>query len=230
MRFPQPVQEAELVQRHKRFLADVRLDDGTELTAHCPDPGRMTGLAVPGHRVLLSDSGNPKRKLRWTLELIHVGTSWVGVNTARANELVEEGLRAGKVVGLTGWTELRREVPVGDSRLDFFLDGPEPCFVEVKNVTLARGELALFPDAVTARGLRHLEELIALVASGRRAVLLLIVNRSDCSRFAPAADVDPDYAAGLRRAVDAGVELLVQATRPRRDGITLGEPLPWDLG
>jgi len=221
MRFEPPLIEATLIRRYKRFLADVRLGDGTELTVHCANPGRMDGCREPGSPVLLSDSRNPKRKLRYTWELVQVGTTWVGLNTLRTNAIVREAIEAGAIAELTGYPELRSEVKYGEhSRVDFLLSrGEARCYVEVKNVTLAEGGCAMFPDAVTARGLTHLHELGHRVAAGDRAVMFYLVNREDCDRFAPAAAIDPGYAAGLKDAVAAGVEVLVYAARVRPEGI-----------
>jgi len=221
MRFDPPLIEATLIRRYKRFLADVRLTDGTELTVHCANPGRMDGCRELGSPVLLSDSRNPRRKLRYTWELVHTGATWVGVNTMRTNTVVREAIEAGAIAELTGYPELRAEVRYGErSRVDLLLTrGAARCYVEVKNVTLAEAGCALFPDAVTARGLTHLHELARRVAAGDRAVMFYLVNREDCDRFAPAAAIDPAYAAGLAEAVAAGVEVIVYAARVRPEGV-----------
>jgi len=221
MTFDPPLIEATLIRRYKRFLADVRLADGRELTVHCANPGRMDGCAEPGSRVLLSDSGNPKRKLRYSWELVWVGHTWVGVNTGRPNAVVREAITGGAIPELAGYPTLRSEVAYGAaSRVDLLLeDGDRRCYVEVKNVTLAAAGVAMFPDAVTARGLTHLRELATRVAAGDRAVMVYLVNRGDCDRFRPAAHIDPAYAAGLREAGAAGVEVLVYAARVTPQGI-----------
>jgi sugar fermentation stimulation protein A len=228
VRFDAPTQRATLIKRYKRFLADVTLDDGVELTVHCANPGSMLGLNAPGSEVLISDSGNPKRKLPHSLELVRVGRSWVVVNTARANQVVAEALRDGSIPELAGHESIRPEVRFGEkSRVDFLLEGKAGrTWVEVKSVTMAEGSAALFPDSVTARGLKHLEELTARVSVGDRAVMLFLVGRGDCKEFRPAAAIDPAYAEGLRTARDAGVEVLVHETRVRTTGIEIAGPLP----
>jgi len=222
VKFEAPLVQGRLVRRYKRFLADVELDQGETVTAHCANPGAMLGLQRSGARVLLLRSPNPARKLAWSWELVRVGRTWVGINTARANPVVEEGLRAGAVAELAGFTELRREVRFGErSRVDFLLRfGPDECHVEVKSVTLARGGLARFPDSVTARGARHLRELARIAEQGRgRAVLLYLVHRQDCERVAVAEDIDPDYAEAFRDARRRGVEVLAYGARVGRRGI-----------
>ncbi|RMF84333.1 MAG: DNA/RNA nuclease SfsA [Nitrospirae bacterium] len=223
MRFDAPLIPATLVRRYKRFLADVTLEDGRTLTVHCANPGRMDGCAEPGSPVLLSDSRNPRRKLRYTWELTRTPTTWVGVNTQRTNAIAREGIESGVVAELAGYPVVRAEVRFGAaSRVDLLLEGAgPPCLVEVKNVTLAEAGCALFPDAVTRRGRTHLEELARRAAAGDRAVMLYVVNREDCHRFAPAAHIDPAYAEAFARAVAGGVEVLVYAARVRPEGITL---------
>ena len=228
MRFEHPTQRAVLLRRYKRFLADVRLEDGSELTVHCANPGSMKGLDAPGSPALISDSGNPKRKLPHSLELVKAGRSWVVVNTARANQVAAEALAAGAIPALAGRGEARAEVKMGESsRVDFLLEGARGrTWVEVKSVTLAEGRTALFPDAVTARGLKHLQELSERVREGDRAAMLFLVGRGDCREFRPAADIDPAYAAGLAAARDAGVEVIVHRARVRESGISVGDSLP----
>jgi sugar fermentation stimulation protein A len=221
MTFDPPLIPATLIRRYKRFLADVRLADGREITVHCANPGRMDGCRQPGSRVLLSDSGNAKRKLRYSWELVAAGNTWVGVNTGLPNALVREAIAGGAIPELAGYPTLRSEVAYGTaSRVDLLLeDGDRRGYVEVKNVTLAAAGVAMFPDAVTARGLTHLRELAARVAAGDRAVMVYLVNRGDCDCFRPAAHIDPAYAAGLREAVAAGVEVLAYAARVTPQGI-----------
>lgn len=228
MDLPQPLFTGTLVRRYKRFLADVVLDDGRELTVHCANSGAMTGMNAPGMRVLVSDSGNPRRKLRHTLERVHVGSSWVGVNTARPNHVVAEAVEQGLVEPLTGYATLRREVRCdGASRLDLLLEDPDRprCWVEVKSATLAEGDVACFPDAVTTRGLRHIEALQALVAAGDRACLFFLVGRTDCTAFRPADEVDPAYGTALREAVANGVEVMAYDVRHDADATVLRSPL-----
>ncbi|MGM0915274.1 MAG: DNA/RNA nuclease SfsA [Pseudomonadota bacterium] len=236
-----------LLRRYKRFLADVRLDDGREVVAHCPNTGSMRGVNVPGCRVWLSPSDNPKRKLAWTWELIELPQpdgrlAMASVQTGRANRIVEEALRADRVPSLTGYAELRREAPVAragekTSRLDFRLDDPErgTAFVEVKQVTLREPDgHGYFPDAVSERGRKHLAVLMALAEAGQRAVLLFCVAHEGIDAVAPAEHLDPAYARALREAATRGVEVLAQRCEIRREGerpvaIHLGEGLPVDL-
>lgn len=234
MKFDLPQQRGTLIRRYKRFLADVRLDDGTELTVHCPNSGAMTTCSEPGRPVIISDSENPKRKLRHTLEMIHMGDAWVGVNTNNPNRAVAELIKAGEIPELTGYSSLKREVRYGregKSRIDILLEEPgrPDCWVEVKNTTLRRGEHAAFPDAVTTRGRKHLEELIDVTEQGDRAVMFFFVGREDCLRMRPADEVDPDYGATLRRAADAGVELLAYRVSFSPEGIRLVAAAPVDL-
>ncbi len=237
MQFPDPLIRGRLQRRYKRFLSDITLDDGSEVVAHCANPGSMMGLAEPGAPVWLSPSRNPARKLKYSWELVEVpsdkGQALVGINTGRANALVAEGLEAGKVPELAGYARRRAEVRYGaKSRVDFLLEDPgrPACYVEVKSVTLKRQPgLAEFPDAVTARGTKHLGELAEMVRQGQRAVLFFLVQRGDCGRVAPAADIDPAYAEALDRALAAGVEILCYQCNLSPAGIALDEGLPLAL-
>lgn len=234
MRFDPPLVAGVLLRRYKRFLADVDLASGEVVTAHCPNPGSMLGLADPGRTVWLSRSDDPKRKLAHTLELVDAGTSLVGVNTGRANRLVEEALDAGLPTDLGGYARRRREVRFGDrSRVDFLLedDGRPPCYLEVKSVTLARRPgIGEFPDAVTARGARHLAELATVAGTGSRAVLLYLVQREDCDRVVPAADIDPAYTGALAEAIAAGVEVHALGCAVTPDAIEGRRVLPVAAG
>ncbi len=229
---PAPLQAARLLRRYKRFLADVELEDGEVLTVHCPNPGRMIGVQEAGAPVLLRDSQNPKRKLRWTLQSIQVGATWVNLDTHLANPAVEGWVRDGRIEELAGYDELRREVPYGkNSRIDLLLqraDAP-PCYVEVKSTTLVADREARFPDAVTARGLKHLHELSDVARAGQRAVLFFLVGRDDADGFAPADDIDPAYGQGLRLALAAGVELLAYSALVTPQGMQLHRRLPLSL-
>jgi sugar fermentation stimulation protein A len=229
MRFPIPLMRGRLVKRYKRFLADVTLDDGRTVTAHCANSGSMLGCRDPGAEVWLSHATNPNRRLAFTWELIQVDGGLVGINTGHPNGLVAEAVAAGTIAELAGYARIRREVKYGrNSRIDLLLEGPErpTCFVEVKNVTLARDGVALFPDAVTARGTKHLAELSDVVAGGGRAVMLYLVQREDCRSFAVAADIDPVYAEALGRARAAGVEALCYACRVSPEAIEVAAALP----
>jgi sugar fermentation stimulation protein A len=232
MRFADPLRRGHLIKRYKRFLADVRFDDGEEVTAHCPNPGSMLSVSDPGSTVWLSHSDNPKRKLAHTLELIETPGGLVGVNPNRANDLAREAIEAGTIEPLAGYGTIRREVRYGvNSRIDLLLqdDGRPDCYVEVKSVTMRRngGEtgLAEFPDAVTKRGAKHLDELAAMVAKGSRAVMLYLAQRSDCGHFAVAADIDPGYADALKHATAAGVETLAVRCTLDPEGISVSDSL-----
>lgn len=228
MFFSPPLQHATLLKRYKRFLADVRLPDGKEITIHCPNSGSMTGCDAPGSAVCISQSDNPKRKYPHTFEMVQVNKTWVGINTSLTNSLVEEALRRGYIKELLTFDRLRREIKVSDhSRLDFLLEKEgEKIYIEVKNCTLARGDTALFPDAVTSRGTRHLQELIRLHQQGHQAALLFCVQRNDTSFFRPATDIDPLYAKTLRKAHDTGVKVLAYQAEVSPVAIQITRRLP----
>jgi sugar fermentation stimulation protein A len=231
MDFPQPLIRGVLVQRYKRFLADVVLEDGTALTAHCPNPGAMLGLNMPGLPVWLSKSPDPKRKLSHTLELVHVDGGLVGINTMHPNRLVAEALTADAIPELSGYATHRREVKYGtNSRVDFLLEHPDrpPCWLEIKNCHLRRtGTLAEFPDCVAARSAKHLRELEAMVAVGDRAVVLFVVQRTDCDAFSACAELDPAFAKALDHAADAGVEVLIYQCDMAVTGVQVAGRIPW---
>jgi len=218
--------EARLVRRYKRFLADVRLPDGREITVHCPNPGRMLGTQEPGSAVRCSTHDDPRRKLRHTLEMIRVGPVWVGLHAARANDVARAALAAGVLAPFAAYRTIEREVASPDgSRFDFRLSSPA-CWLEVKSVTLCEGRRARFPDAVTERGRRHLEHLEARVRAGERAALVFVAQRADADSVAPADDIDPAYGAALRRAAAAGVELHAVSARVTPTSIRLARVLP----
>lgn len=231
MRFETPLIPAVLIRRYKRFLADCRLEDGQEVTAHCANPGSMMGLAEPGMKIWLEPNDDPKKKLKYGWRLVeHEGGHFTGVDTSVPNRALRAALENGEVAELAAYKTVRAEVKYGEkSRIDFLLsqDGLPDCYVEVKSVTLSRQPgLAEFPDSVTARGTKHLGELASMVAQGHRAVMLYLVQRTDCTRFQLAADIDPAYANAFGRARAAGVERLVYGTRITPAGVTLGPPLP----
>ncbi len=232
MKFPTPLIQGTLIRRYKRFLADVELATGTVVTAHCANPGSMLSVNAPGSEVWLAETPDPRRKLRYSWELIRVGRALVGINTQHPNRLVEEAIGEKKIAELAGYVSLRREVRYGkNSRIDILLESARrpPCYVEVKNVTmkrdLAAGAPAEFPDSPTARGKKHLDELAGVAKTGGRAVLFLLVNRNDARVFAPAADIDPAWAAALARAKARGVEVLCYGCRVETDEIRLAGPL-----
>ena len=231
MLFPQPLVRGRLVQRYKRFFADVVTDDGREVTAHCPNPGAMLGLNTPGLGVWLSRSDDPKRKLAYTLELVEDGAALVGVNTLHPNRLVAEALAAGAIAELTGYASIRREVNYGtNSRVDFLLqgEGRPPAWLEVKNCHFSRAKgLAEFPDCVAARSAKHLRELAAMVGKGDRAAVLFAVQREDCEAFSACRDLDPTFASALDHAAGAGVEVLIYRCDLTPQAIRLGPRIPW---
>lgn len=203
-----------LIKRYKRFLCDIQLDSGDIITAHCPNTGPMTGVCTVGNRVWVSQSDNPNRKLKYTWEIIesHDTTpTWVGVNTALPNRVIKSVLEARLLPELGEYNTIRPEVKYGKekkSRIDFLLDGGDkPIYVEVKNTTWVDADLALFPDTVTERGQKHLQDLMDVLPHAR-AVMLYFINRSDCPRFAPGDRADPNYGMLLRRAIAQGLEVL----------------------
>ena len=227
--YPSGLEEATLIKRYKRFLADVERDDGTVLTVHTANPGSMSTCSTPGSRVRIRDSGNAKRKLRFNLEQVKSGGAWVAVNTALPNRVVKEALRRGDVDdGLAGWA-VEGEVSDGSgSRIDFCLtSGDRRCWIEVKNVTLRVGREACFPDAVTERGRRHLRALGERVARGERGIALYVVARAGMKRFRAAHEVDPAYAEALDSAQSRGVEIMAFRLGVSVRGLHLGERLPF---
>ncbi len=230
MKYARPLLRAVLIRRYKRFLADVTLADGSEATAHCANPGAMTGLAEAGTPVWLEPNDDPKRKLRYSWKLADIGSALVGVDTALPNKVVGEALRAGVVPELAAYKTVRAEVKYGEnSRVDFRLtqEGLPDCYVEVKSANLCRrAGLVEFPDTVTKRGAKHMDELAAMVALGHRAVVLYLVQRSDCSAFAVARDIDPAYNAAFQAARAGGVEALCYRAALSLEGADFGEALP----
>ncbi len=230
MKYARPLVRAVLIRRYKRFLADVTLEDGTEATAHCANPGAMTGLAAAGTIVWLEPNDDPKRKLRYSWKLAEIGGALVGIDTALPNKVVGEALRMQAVPALAAYKTVRAEVKYGEaSRVDFLLSqaGLPDCYVEVKSANLCRrAGLVEFPDTVTTRGAKHMDELAAMVAMGHRAVVLYLVQRTDCAAFAVASDIDPAYAAAYQAARMAGVEALCHRATLTHEGAMLGEALP----
>ncbi|MFZ5963067.1 DNA/RNA nuclease SfsA [Thalassococcus sp. BH17M4-6] len=233
MRFQTPLIPATLIRRYKRFLADVRLEDGAEVTAHCANPGSMMGLADPGMRVWLEPNDDPRKKLKFGWRLVEVPGGMVGVDTSLPNRMLRAALEAGAVAGLDGYDAVRPEQKYGiGSRIDFLLQGAgrADAYVEVKSVTLSRQPgLAEFPDSVTARGAKHLAELATVAQNGARAVMLYLVQRNDCSRATLAGDIDPAYLHAFGQARRAGVEVLCFGCDITPDGVWLGQSLPFDV-
>lgn len=234
MEFSTPLIPATLLKRYKRFLADCRLADGTEVTAHCANPGSMLGLAVPGTRVWLEPNDDPKKKLDYGWRLVeHADGHFTGVDTALPNRMLKAALEAREVPAFDAYSQVRAEVTFGEkSRVDFVLsgDGLPDAYVEVKSVTLCRRPgVAEFPDAVTARGARHMLELALMARQGYRAAVLFLVQRTDASEMRIARDIDPTYSKALLTAYGAGVEVVVHSTNISPRGLTLGPSLPFHL-
>ena len=231
MRFQTPLTRAVLIRRYKRFLADIRLQDGSEAVAHCANPGKMTGLAEPGTRIWVEYNDDPARKLRYAWRLAELpGGHLACVDTSAANRVIREALDDGQIPELGGYDVIRPEQRYGEkSRIDFLLqgEGRADAYVEVKSVTLSRKDgLAEFPDTRTERGTRHLGDLAEIARQGGRAVLLYLVQRSDCDRVSVAADIDPAYATALVTARAAGLEVIAYRAKIGAEGITLGPALP----
>ncbi|MEP4248249.1 DNA/RNA nuclease SfsA [Tateyamaria sp.] len=230
MRFQTELVPATLIRRYKRFLADCRLEDGREVVAHCANPGSMMGLADPGMQIWLEPNDDPKKKLKFGWRLIeHDNGHFTGVDTSVPNRALRAAFEAGEVPGFQEYATVRPEQKYGtNSRIDFLLqgDGLPDAYVEVKSVTLSRtAGLAEFPDSVTARGAKHLGELAAMAQAGHRAVMLYLVQRTDCDRFALAADIDPAYAAAYRSASQSGVETMCLGTYITPEGVDVANPI-----
>ncbi len=230
MKFAHELYEGTLIKRYKRFLADIELDDGSQITAHCANPGSMLGLKEPGQKVWLSKSDNPKRKLPFSWELTEVDGAIIGINTSRPNALVEEAILNSTISELLDYAALKREVKYGtNSRIDILLsdDAKPDCYVEVKNVHYLReeGHFA-FPDSVTARGAKHLEEMSQMVANGCRAVMVYLIQRDDGDRFSIAKDLDPNYGSAFERALSNGVEAIAYACKMTPAGIDAYRRIP----
>jgi sugar fermentation stimulation protein A len=221
-------QSGTLIKRYKRFLADIRLPDGSTLTAHCPNSGSMLGCSTPGSPVILTHSDNPRRKYAWTLEMVQENGVWIGVNTSRTNHLVEEALEQGKIKELTPFDTLTREIRTSvGTRLDFLLEHKgKKTYLEVKNCSLAEGGMALFPDAVTQRGTKHLLELAQLRRQGHGAALLFCIQRTDVTCFKPAEHIDPHYATTLAEVLKQGVQVLAYVATVTPEAITVNHHIP----
>ncbi|MGB0452239.1 MAG: DNA/RNA nuclease SfsA [Bacteriovoracaceae bacterium] len=233
MKYEVPTFKGKIIKRYKRFLADIELESGEQITAHTPNTGSMKSCWEPGWDVIVSFHDSPKRKLKHTLELTHNGESWIGVNTGLPNKLAKEAIENGTIKELSGYKSLKPEFKVGDSRIDILLTSEEnlegeKCFVEIKNVTLRDDEgpvqntkktMSYFPDSVSTRGQKHLRELTKLVSEGHKAAMLFIVQREDVKAYAPASHIDPEYARLLKEAHDGGVEILVYQCKLSEDEV-----------
>ena len=228
MHWPTPLIEGKLLRRYKRFMADIELADGSVVTAHCANTGSMKGCRPEGAPVLISPASDPKRKLKYTWELVNIDGTWVGINTARPNRIVEAAIEDGTITELNPFDHLKREVKYGtNSRIDILLTHNDvKTYVEVKNTTLAEDGLARFPDSVSERGTKHMRELAQVVKQGHRAAVVFLVHRDDCSAFAPADDIDPEYGKALRAAAKAGVMVLPYRARCSADGVQVLNRLP----
>lgn len=221
-----------LIKRYKRFLADIQLETGEKVTAHCPNSGSMKGCAMSGSPVWLSESINPKRKYKYTWELIKTRETMIGINTMVPNKLVKQSIENDLIKELSGYDQVRTEVKTSShTRLDLLLEkeGKEKCYVEIKNCTLVEEEIALFPDAVTTRGQKHLDELEHLVSQGHRGVIFFLIQRMDAKLFKPADMIDKIYAQKLKKVVKNGVEIVVRDTSINTQLISIRNVVPVDL-
>jgi len=220
MKFEAPLVSGKLIRRYKRFLADVELSNGNIITAHCTNSGSMKSCLEAGADVFLSHNPKPGRKTAYTWEMIKINQKWVGINTSIPNKFAIYYIEKNLIPGLEGFELLKREVTFGDSRFDIYAENSdEKCFIEVKNVTLNEGGIAMFPDAVTTRGQKHLDTLIEVKKAGMRAVMLYIIQRSDVNKFAPAKHIDPEYAKKLQQAMESGVEVVPFRVKVSPEGV-----------
>ncbi len=230
MQFKEKLVHGSLIKRYKRFLADVQLDSGDMVIAHCTNSGTMKTCLEAGAPVCLTPVNDPKRKTKFTWEMIYMNGGWIGINTSVPNLLAFDAIRDGKIGKLQGYTSVKREVTFGDSRFDIYAENKhEKCFVEVKNVTMKVGEYALFPDAVTTRGRKHLETLIKVKKQGIRAVMLYVIQRMDVEKFGIATTIDPDYARTLKKAFAVGVEVIPVQAAVSPDSIEITRELPFEI-
>ena len=230
MRFPTELVPGKLIKRYKRFLADVELEDGSIVTAHCTNSGSMKTCIEEGAPVFLSPVDDPKRKTRFTWEMIYINNGWIGINTMIPNLLVYEAIKDNKIEKLTGYTSVKREVKFGDSRFDIYAENDhEQCFIEVKNVTMKIGRFARFPDAITTRGKKHLETLIEVKKQGIRAVMVYVIQRTDIDIFGLAWDIDPEYSETLVKGYSNGVEIIPLIAKVSPIQIELGHEIDFEL-
>ncbi|OFX88049.1 MAG: sugar fermentation stimulation protein SfsA [Bacteroidetes bacterium GWF2_33_16] len=230
MKFSKVLVHGVLIKRYMRFLADVKLDSGEIVTAHCTNSGTMKSCIETGAEVYLTPVDDPNRKTKFTWEMIKINGDWVGINTSNPNKLAFEAVKNGEIEKLKGYTEVQREVTFGDSRFDVMAKNlKETCFIEVKNVTLKEGNYALFPDAVTSRGKKHLETLVKVKEQGMRAVMLYIIQRTDVEVFSTAKQIDPEYSKALKMAYDKGVEIIPLQVKVTPEKIEISKELPFEL-
>ena len=230
MEFEKPLTHGRLIKRYKRFLADVKLDDGKEATAHCTNSGSMKSCIEEGAEVYMTPVNDPNRKTKFTWEMIKINGSWVGINTNVPNRLAFEAIQNGEIKKLADYDRIKREVTFENSRFDIYAENSkEKLFVEVKNVTLKDGNYALFPDAVTKRGKKHLEGLIRVKEQGMRAAMLYVIQRTDVEIFAPARSIDPEYSKTLAKAYENGVEVIPVQAKVTPEGINISKELPFEL-
>ena len=230
MQFLKSLVHGKLIKRYKRFLADIELDSGDIVVAHCTNSGSMRTCIEEGAEVYLTHVDDPKRKTKYTWEMIKINGGWIGINTGIPNVLVYEAIRNQEIEGLNAYTEVKREVKFGDSRFDIFAkNNKEACFIEVMNVSMRVGDYARFPDAVTTRGKKHLETLIKVKEAGMRAVMFYVIQRSDVSIFGLAKDIDSAYANALKNAMNKGVEVFAIQAVVKPEGVKLIKQLPIDL-
>jgi len=230
MTFNPPLIKGKLIRRYKRFLADVELENGNIVVAHCTNSGSMKTCIEEGAPVYLTPVNDPKRKTKFTWEMIFINNDWIGINTSVPNLLAFEWIKSGVIEKLKGYTTVKREVKFGDSRFDVYAENEtEKCFVEVKNVTMKVDNFARFPDAVTTRGLKHLETLLKVKQSGMRAVMLYVIQRMDVDVFGPAQNIDPDYAKALVKVHQQGVETIPVQVKVTPRKIEFYRELPFDL-
>jgi sugar fermentation stimulation protein A len=228
MLLPHPLVWGILIQRYKRFLADVKLRNGHIVTAHCPNSGSLLSCNIPGNTVILSKSDNPKRKLKYTWEQIKVDSVWVGINTHYPNKLVIEGISNGIIKEFKSYSHIQQEVKIGEnSRIDIVLEGSvRRCYIEVKNVTYVENNIAMFPDAVTTRGQKHLQELLKLSRQGNRAVILFVIQRNDGFSLKSAEQIDPEFSKILRYVFSEGVEVMAYQAAVSPQEIYLSHRIP----
>ena len=231
MKLSTPLLQGKLIKRYKRFLADIRLNDNTIITALCPNTGSMKGCNDPGSTVFVSKSNNPKRKLKYTWEIVKANDTLVGINTHHPNHIVKEGITLGLIPELAGYDTIKMEKTFDRSRFDLYLESRDkkPLYIEVKNVTLKNGDCAQFPDAITKRGFRHLMHLMEIVNQGMKAAIFFLVQREDCSCFQPAYDIDPDFSNLLKKTMNHGVSALSYVARVSTSEIIIDRKLEIDL-